>query len=110
MLSGQSTLSIEQASSVKTHLDVVSASSPNTPEIDEADVENTQGVTGVEPHGRHADSDAVQALHQDEHQLRLELLRVKVFSRPHHAESPHCFLCQLVHSILLILRQVPADI
>ena len=51
------------------HLNVVCASSPNTPEVNRGNVEDTQGVTGVQPLGGQADNDAVNALNQEKYQL-----------------------------------------
>ena len=51
------------------YLYVVGAPSPNAPKIDKCDVEDTEGVAGIQPLGGEADKDAVHALNREKYQL-----------------------------------------
>ena len=55
--------------SLEFYLYVVGAPSPNAPKINKGDVEDTEGVAGIQPLGGDADKDAVHALNREKYQL-----------------------------------------
>ena len=65
-----------------------------------------QIVVGVEPQCWNGHDDAVKSLHNAEDQLRLEFLRVEILVRAENTELSSHLLCQIIHPVLLIFRQI----
>ena len=63
-------------------------------------------VAGVEPECWNGHNHTVQSLHKAEDQLGLELLGVKILIRAENTELSSHLLCQIIHPVLLIFRQI----